>query len=259
MTLVVTLALGLVIGTVLGALGGGGAILTVPALVYLLGQPAGEATTGSLVIVGLTSAVGVLSHARSGHVRWRTGLAFGASGTLAALLGTVVNRHVAPDVLLLIFAAFMVLAATGMLLRTRPGDEAGAEQDETAAPTTPRTRLLPLVVAGAGVGFLTGFLGVGGGFIIVPALVLAIGLPMSAAVGTSLLVIVINSAAALLARAGTASFDWAVVAPFTLAAMVGTLGGKRIADRLPAAVATRAFAVLILVVAGYTVLHTLIG
>lgn len=254
MTLVAILALGLVIGTVLGALGGGGAILTVPALVYLLDQPAGEATTGSLVIVGLTSVVGVLSHARSGNVRWRTGLAFGAAGTLAALLGTVFNRHVAQDVLLLVFAAFMIFAATGMLLRVRPEGGTDAGQGEAAST---RTRVLRLVVAGAGVGFLTGFLGVGGGFIIVPALVLALGLPMSAAVGTSLLIIVVNSAVALLARAGTVSFDWTVIAPFTLAAMVGTLGGKRIADRLPATVATRAFAVLILMVAGYTAVRTL--
>jgi len=256
-TLAVTLALGLVIGTVLGALGGGGAILTVPALVYLLGQPAGEATTSSLMIVGLTSAVGVSSHARSGNVRWRIGLAFGAAGTLAALLGTVLNRHVAQDVLLLVFAAFMLLAATGMLLHVRPDSGTGDDSGEAASARL-RIRPLRVVVAGSGVGFLTGFLGVGGGFIIVPALVLAIGLPMSAAIGTSLLIIVVNSAVALLARAGTAQFDWAVVVPFTLAAMVGTLAGKRIADRLPAAVATRAFAVLILAVAGYTAVSTLV-
>jgi uncharacterized membrane protein YfcA len=268
-TIFAGLALGVVIGAVLGALGGGGAVLTVPALVYLLGQPAGEATTSSLFIVGLTSIVGVLSHARSGNVRWRTGLAFGAAGTAAALLGSIVNQHVDPDLLLLVFAAFMALAATGMLLNSRARSDGESVPEESpvvagpAGPTAVTTRAptlatVKVVLIGTAVGFLTGLLGVGGGFIIVPALVLAIGLPMPAAVGTSLLIIVINSAASLAARGGTAHFDWALLVPFTLAAMVGTLAGKRVADRLPAAVSTRAFAVLILAVAAYTVGNTVL-
>jgi uncharacterized membrane protein YfcA len=102
------------------------------------------------------------------------------------------------------------------------------------------------------VGFLTGFLGVGGGFIIVPALVLAIDMPMPIAVGTSLLIIAINSGASLAARTGHAHFDWPIIVPFTIAAMAASLAGKKIADQLPQTVTTRAFAVLILAVAAYT-------
>ena len=101
-------------------------------------------------------------------------------------------------------------------------------------------------------GFLTGFFGVGGGFVIVPALVLVLGLPMQQAVGTSLLVVAANSATALASRAGVAHFDWAVIVPFTLAAMIATLLGKRVADRLPATRLKRGFAVLLVIVAVYT-------
>jgi len=263
--------LGLLIGAVLGALGGGGAILTVPALVYLLGQNPQDATTSSLIIVGLTAVFGAAGHARSGHVRWRTGTAFGVAGIAAAVAGTAANRHVDPEVLLLGFAALMAVAAIGMLVRLRrdpapavPADERTAPsgggrtgtaqltRPETAAGRT-RTRTAgKILIAGVLVGFLTGFLGVGGGFIIVPALVLVLDLPMPIAVGTSLLIIAINSGASLAARTGTAHFDWKIIIPFTIAAMAAGLAGKNIADRLPQTTTTRAFAVLILAVAAYT-------
>jgi len=115
-----------------------------------------------------------------------------------------------------------------------------------------------VLAAGVAVGFLTGFFGVGGGFVIVPALVLALGLPMQTAIGTSLLVIAINSAASLAARAGNAHFDWELIVPFTLAAMVATTIGKRVADRVPNRTLSRAFAVLLLAVAGYTGIHSAI-
>jgi hypothetical protein len=126
-------------------------------------------------------------------------------------------------------------------------------------PRTPTRQLIKVVAAGLTVGFLTGLFGVGGGFVIVPALTLALGLPMSIAVGTSLLIIALNSASALAARAGSAHFDWAVIVPFTLAAMAGTVVGRRIADRLPNATLNRAFAVLLLLVAAFVGIHNAVA
>ncbi|GGL10303.1 UPF0721 transmembrane protein [Mangrovihabitans endophyticus] len=257
----------------LGGLGGGGAILTVPALVYLLGQSPQDATTSSLIIVGLTAVVGAAGHARAGTVRWRTGLTFGVTGIVAAFAGTVANRHVPPHVLLYGFAALMIVAAAAMLLQTarrRPAIEPAVESGgargpagsvdvaRKAAPTRGKTAT-KIIIAGLAVGFLTGFLGVGGGFVIVPALVLALDLPMSAAVGTSLVIIAINSATSLAARAGGDPVDWATTAPFAIAAMAASLGGRRLAARVPEAIATRAFAVLVLLVAGYTIANTVIS
>ncbi len=279
MSVAAALGLGLLIGAVLGALGGGGAILTVPLLVYILGQSAQDATTSSLVIVGLTAAVGTIGHARAGHVRWRTGLVFGVTGLASAYAGTALNRQIDERVLLLGFAAVMIAAAVGMLVRSgkaigppegdlpdaavvnahRPGvsDSGTAGVQLVAAPVGVRpprrqtVQMIKVVAAGLTVGFLTGLFGVGGGFVIVPALTLALGLPLPIAVGTSLLIIALNSASALAARAGSAHFDWAVIAPFTLAAMAGTVAGRWIADRLPNSALNRAFAVLLLLVAAF--------
>lgn len=248
--------LGLLIGLVMGALGGGGSILTVPVLVFVLGASAQEATTGSLVIVGITAVAASVGHARSRGTRWKTGLALGAAGVPASVLGTRLNRLVDENVLLLSFAALMLVAAVGMLLRTHSHDndddrdEIGSGQD---SPTTASgaKKVLRLVAAGLVVGFLTGFLGVGGGFVIVPVLVLALGMPMPVAVGTSLLVIALNSAVALVARAGSSTFVWELIVPFTAAAVVGSLLGKKVADRVAGSTLTRAFAVLLVVVALY--------
>lgn len=314
MTLLAALGLGLLIGTVVGALGGGGAILTVPALVYLLGQTAQDATTSSLVIVGLTSIVAMTAHIKTRDVRWRTGTAFGAAGILAAVAGSMLNQQISQQVLLVGFAVVMAIAAIGMLSGkqsrnpspaaddARPSEsDAGSTQGNGGTRATAGTGLLTrtsrtaaqqerhstpkgsgarpwshrsrlhheskrmlsavsprVVAAGVSVGFLTGFFGVGGGFVVVPALVLALGLPMQAAVGTSLLVVAINSATSLAARAGSAQFDWELIVPFTVAAMVATTLGKRIADRLPNHSLSRAFAVLLLAVAGYTGVHSAI-
>ena len=116
-----------------------------------------------------------------------------------------------------------------------------------------------MVAAGLVVGFMTGFFGVGGGFVIVPALTLALGMGMPEAVATSLVVIAINSGAALLFRAGTAHFDWAVIVPFTVAAIAGSLTGKKVADKLNARTLTRAFAVLLVAVAVYTATQSVLG
>ena len=272
MTLALALLLGVLIGISLGALGGGGSILTVPALVYVLGDSARSATTASLVIVGVTALVGALGHARAHHVRWTSGIVFGSVGIATSFVGTALNRRVDPNVLLLCFAALMLVAAVAMLRRSlvpTPDDEDGAPDGGSAAvavraPTSVRTQLtaavtLKVVAAGLTVGLLAGFLGVGGGFIVVPALVLALNLPMPVAVGTSLLVIAINSAAALVARAGNDSFHWAVIVPFTIAAIGGSLAGKEVAGRVSSTTLTRAFAGLLVLVGAYVAVRSAAG
>ncbi len=255
MSIVVAILLGLAIGAVLGALGGGGAILTVPVLVYVVGQSAQDATTSSLVIVGATAAIAVVDHHRSGGVRWRVGLGLGAAGVPAAWAGSYLNRLVDEDVLLLGFAAVMLLAAAGMV---RNGKD---QQATDRTPDTGRGRAVlvaKVVAAGLLVGFLTGFFGVGGGFVIVPVLVMALGYAMPVAVGTSLLVIALNSAVSLMARAGSPHFDWAIIVPFTAAAVAGTFLGRRVAERVDATVLKRSFAALLVLVAGYVAAQSLV-
>jgi uncharacterized membrane protein YfcA len=284
-TLALSLALGLLIGAVLGALGGGGAILTVPLLVYVLGQTAQQATASSLVIVGVTAVAGAAGHARAGNVRWGTAASFGVTGIAAAYAGTALNTRIDPHVLLIGFALVMLLAAAGMLLRSRreiraahppsalqPSQEmvaAGAAGTSTAQLLLPQARpvshigrrpeALRVLAAGLAVGFMTGLFGVGGGFVIVPALTLAVGLPMPVAAGTSLLIIALNSGTALVARAGSAHFDWAVIVPFTGAAIAGTILGRGVAGRVPHATLNRAFAVLLMVVAVYLAIQNILA
>ena len=260
MIVAAAIGLGLFIGLTLGALGGGGSVLTVPALVHVIGQDVRAATTSSLFIVGVSSVIAALGHARSGRVRWGVGAAFGATGLAAGVAGTAANQRVDPDVLLLSFAGVILVAAVGMLANGPSSDtDGGADRRPEAARRWTPGRIGKVVAAGLVVGFMTGFFGVGGGFVIVPALTLALGMSMPLAVGTSLVVISINSAGALLARAGTADFDWAVIVPFTLAAIAGSLGGKKVADRVSERTLTRAFAVLLLGVAVHSATTSLIA
>ena len=268
-------ALGLVIGLALGGLGGGGGVLTVPTLVYVLGQTPHDATTGSVLIVGTAAVVGVLARIRDRRqLDWRTGLAFGAIGIPATLLGTLLNRSVAEPVLLVSFAGLTISAAVAMLIGSSNPPPAGGDPARPGSRGTPTAPAVPaagggiaarrrtgrrqrmgrrhvvtaakVTACGVGVGFLTGFLGVGGGFLVVPALSIALRIPMARAIGTSLLVIVLNSASALASRAGGLQLDWAVIAPFTLAAVAGTLLGKLGADRLSGPTLGRIFAGLLL-------------
>lgn len=253
------LALGALIGLALGALGGGGSVLTVPALVFALGLTAQEATTGSLVIVGVTAAIATVGHARAGHTRWRPGLALAAFGLPASLLGTALNRRADEDVLLLAFAALMLVAATGMLLRAHADDDDPPPARPGGTLTRTRVSTAKLAVAGLGIGLLTGFLGVGGGFVVVPVLVVLLGFEMPVAVGTSLLVIALNSGVALAARAQHGTFVWSVIVPFTIAAVLGSLVGARASDRVPASELTRAFAGLLVLVGGYVAVQAVLG
>ncbi|OAN31051.1 MULTISPECIES: sulfite exporter TauE/SafE family protein [Mycobacteriaceae] len=272
-TVVVAIACGVLIGLCLGALGGGGSILTVPVLVSLLHVGPQSATSASLIIVGVTSVIAAVAHARGGHVRWKAAAVFGVIGSVTAFGGSILNRAIDPQVLLIAFSALMVVAALAMLRRTRkpphsgPGSGDNPSRDGTelvehaahspvavATATTPRVTTAQagkLVAAALVVGFLTGFLGVGGGFLIVPALVLALGYSMPVAVGTSLVIMAITSAGAFAERLGTASVPWQIVIPFTLAAVAGSVAGTAVSVRISGNALTRSFAILLIVIAVY--------
>lgn len=256
--------LGFLIGVSLGALGGGGSILAVPALVYAAGQDARHATTTSLLLVAVTALVGIVPHVRSRRVRIVAGTVFGLAGVGGSLLGSKANHHADPDVLLLGFSGLMLLAAYAMWRRTRVPPTLGpARSVGAAAAPVPvaghRTEVrvdaataLKVVAAGSVVGLLTGFFGVGGGFVIVPALVLALGFTMSEAVGTSLLVVTINSAVAMATRLHAGAIEWGIVAPFTVASLAGVVVGGRLAGTRDARSLQRWFVGLLVAVALYT-------
>ncbi|MFG2951957.1 sulfite exporter TauE/SafE family protein [Streptomyces adustus] len=244
--LILALVAGAVVGLALGGLGGGGSVLAVPALTYLIGMPPTEAITASLIIVTLTSVTALTGHARDGNVVWRTGLLFAAAGIVPAMLTGTAAGHLPQAGLTIAFAVVAGLAAVRML-RPAPAPAAGEVQPLKAG------------AAGAGLGAVTGLLGVGGGFLAVPALARVLNLPMRRAIGTSLLVITINSIAALGARAGTGvHLDWAVIAPFTAAAILGAWDGKRHAQRLSGNTLQRVFAYALLAVAAFMLADAII-
>ncbi|GAO09617.1 hypothetical protein TPA0598_05_03390 [Streptomyces lydicamycinicus] len=352
---------GLLIGLLLGALGGGGSVLAVPALVYLLGQSPHEATAGALVVVTVGAVTGLLCHGRAGRVRWAAGAAFGALGTAGSYLGSRWSAALDPTVLMAAFAGLLLVVAAMLVLRgrgeqraaaetrplrepregtpvrglpeavplrgsgergslaepgealflpepaetrssqepaeTRPSQEpaesrAAQELPEAVSLPTPEEPLSPQEPAGtlpsqtpsepaplrdtmvpppsdtvngsarpaplrpvrfavtaSAVGLLTGFFGVGGGFVVVPALTLVLGLEMPVAIGTSLLVILINSLTALATRAGTGALDWPLLAGFAACAALGSHLGNRLTTRLRPQVLATAFACLVAVLA----------
>ncbi|MFF9815159.1 sulfite exporter TauE/SafE family protein [Streptomyces sp. NPDC014006] len=246
--LILALIAGAVVGLALGALGGGGSVLAVPALIYMLGFTPAAATTASLIIVTATSLTALYAHARTGDVRWKAGALFAAAGLLpAAAAGAAAGRLPQP-LLTAAFAAIAAVAAVRMLRpsRTATGPAAGGARHAKAAGT------------GAGLGALTGLLGVGGGFLAVPALVTVLAFEMQAAVGTSLLVISANSLASLATRgATTAGVDWAVIGPFTGAAILGAWDGKRLAAKVTGTLLQRVFAGVLLAVAAFMLIDAL--
>ncbi|MFE1171536.1 sulfite exporter TauE/SafE family protein [Streptomyces sp. NPDC058773] len=320
---------GLLIGLLLGALGGGGSVLAVPALVYLLGQSPHEATAGALIVVTVGAVTGLLCHGRAGRVRWVAGAAFGALGTAGSVLGSRWSAAMDPTVLMAAFSGLLLVVAAMLVSRGRrerraagggggrplegPGKDASladsggsvslpapggsvplpapggsvpmrnspdgvplrepAEAQPPQAPTDAqplRDRAVGPVPSAAGdggsarrvpqrparfavtasaVGLLTGFFGVGGGFVVVPALTLVLGLEMPVAIGTSLLVILINSLTALATRAGTGGLDWPLLAGFAACAALGSHLGNRLTTRLRPEVLATAFAFLVTVLA----------
>jgi uncharacterized membrane protein YfcA len=253
--IITALLLGLLVGALLGLVGGGGSILAVPALVYGVGLPLSEAIPSSLIVVGAASAVAVIPRLRRG-VNWRLAAIIGAAGVATAYLGAMVNRLLDPRVLLGAFAVIMVVAGVRMFLTTKAVDGPCA----LPGGGTDWRRCLPRALAtGAVVGFLTGLLGVGGGFLIVPALTLVLGLPMGVTVGTSLVIIVINSIAGFTAHLSGVPIDWGVTGAFAASAMVASLVAGRLGRGLSDAILKRGFAVLVLLVAVYVAVRAVLA
>lgn len=236
--LLLELTLGFAIGLSLGLLGGGGSILTVPALVYLVGQTPQVAVTTSLAIVGANSLLGANFHRAQGTLDWQVAILFGSAGMLGAYFASGISDLLAPQLLMMIFAALMLLIGTFMLTR-----KASADSPSSGSP------FWVVFASGGLVGVLTGVLGVGGGFLIVPALVMLVGLPMQAAVGTSLVVIAMNSLAGLLGRLGAESVNIPLIVVFGLAGLAGTFAGARLANILPAQKLQKAFAMFVILLA----------
>lgn len=216
------------IGASLGLLGSGGSIVTLPVLVYVAGVPVSEAVVMSLIIVGATSLVGAVMSFRRGDVELPTTSLFAAAGMVGALFGSPLTHLVAPAMLMLIFASLMLVIGGRMLWRGRSSTHDLAETTSGR----PKSQRIRVVLMGFAVGVLTGFLGVGGGFLIVPALTLLGGLSVKKAMGSSLAIIALNSAAGLAGHAAELQGDWGVLAPFLVVALLGMLVSHQFAGRL---------------------------
>lgn len=274
--MILAVVLGVLIGLALGALGGGGSILAVPVLVHIAGQTAEAATATSLVAVGAASFVAGLGHARGGRVNWGAAIAFVTLGVPGTWLGAKLNARLDDDALLIAFSVLVLVAAhrmlTGCPTCTNVGEERVLRVSRTVPPTTTRSRAATataaiasattderetrlggqvygkVLLAASLVGILTGLFGVGGGFVIVPALTLALRMPMPKAIGTSLVIIVGNAAVALAFR-GLDAVDWSVAAPFAGTMLIGSALGTLVSARLPVRRSLQAFAGLLVAVA----------
>lgn len=241
--MLIALAGAVAIGLSLGLLGSGGSILTVPILHYLVGQPEQAAIGGSLLVVGLIAAAAAVPHARARQIAWRDVLWFGLPGMAGAWAGANLARFVPGVFQLAVFASVMLVAAWRMLA-------SGAITAEAAT-----SRRGPVVAGGAGVGLLSGVVGVGGGFLIVPALVLLARVPMARAVGTSLAVITLNSSAGFATYHGVlqaqgVALDYPTLGLVAAVGIAGSVAGHRLGRRLPQAVLRRTFAIVLLAIAG---------
>lgn len=235
-------------GLSLGFLGGGGSILTVPILVYVLGFGPKSAIAMSLPIVGVTSLAGAIGHWRAGNVRLQTALLFGLAAMAGAFVGARVAGFLTGAAQLTILAVVMLAAAVSMFR----GGIGSARESNGAAEVETRPALAPLLATALGTGVLTGIVGIGGGFLIVPALVLFARVPMRQAVGTSLVVIAMNSAAGAAGYAGRVAVPWGFMAAFTSVAVLGILAGTALVRFVPAAQLKRVFALFLVGVGLFT-------
>lgn len=231
--------LSILIGVSLGMLGGGGSILSVPILTYVAGMAPGAAIASSLFIVGVTSATGAISHARAGRVKSRTGILFGSAGMAGAFVGGRLAGCIPGHVLMIVFGVMMAVTAVAMIRGRRTRQP----------PIVGELPVGKVLVQGMLVGVVTGTIGAGGGFVVVPALVLLGGLAMEAAVGTSLIVIAMSSFAGLAGHLGRIDIDWPVTLVVTAAAVVGSLVGGRLAGRISPAALRRGFGVFVIAMA----------
>lgn len=233
----IALGLSLGIGLLLGAMGSGGSIVILPVLVYIAGVQPYSAVPMSMAVVGTTSLLAAWLQARRGRFHMKAALFLGTTGIVGAYFGSGGTRIVSEQTLMLIFASLLLVVGVIMYRGGLKGLPPGV------------CRPIRCLAVGAAVGLLSGFLGVGGGFLIVPALVLFAGLETKMAVGTSLAIIAVNSAAGLAGQIRYAQFDWAFTLALTGLTVAGMLAGLRLAERLQEETLRRAFGVTLLIVA----------
>lgn len=253
---ILAIASGGLIGLSLGVTGGGGSLLAIPLLVYVLGTTVRDATAMSLLIVGVSALLGVWEYGRAGAVRVKAALVFSGTGALGAWVGAYAHQLVRKEVLLVLFGVLMLGAAAKMFRWRSP--EATAAADESCAYRFPRTCWIKVSALGTVVGLMTGFFGVGGGFVIVPALVLILKFPMRLAVGTSLLIIALISAGGLAGHLQFGRFDGRLAALVMLGSTAGILLGARLGRAVPPDRMTKAFAFVTIGVAIPLTLHNAI-
>ncbi len=234
---IISLALALLIGLTLGALGGGGSILTLPVFVFVAGVPAQEAVAMSMIVVGTTSLLGAGLHWQRGNLHANATLLFAATGVIGAYAGSFLTSMVTQQTLLGIFAILMLVTGVAMI-RRKPGSEQSG-----------RCRFGPCLLIGGGVGVLTGFLGVGGGFLIVPALILLAGIDAKSAVGSSLAIIAVNSVGGSIGQLQQVSVDWQLTSMFVALAAVGMFAGLRVVRKVQSESLTRAFGWFVVILA----------
>ena len=271
--LILGCVLGLCIGVVVGALGAGGGILSVPVLVYLLGIAPHNATASSLVIVGLTALISLFSPGRSAYVKYRDGAVFGVLAIGGSVFGARTSEFVPADLLMYLFSGLLICVGIVMLRKgvrecsvadceERSEKSSGRQKEgdeKSGSENSAQLSWWLVITAALGTGVLTGFFGVGGGFIVVPMLMLVLRMPMREAASTSLLIMVITSVSGLLARIGTSvTIDWAVITAFAAASMIGGFAGGPLTARVRPAVLTICFGSLLLCVACATAVATVL-
>jgi hypothetical protein len=241
------LVLAVLIGLSLGMLGGGGAIVTLPVLVYVAGIPLHKAVGMSIAVVGATSLIGSFVQYLRGHFHAQATLLFALTGMVGAYFGAGLTHLLPPFVLMLLFACLMLVVG-GVMLRGRRETDGQGE-----------CRPLRCLAIGAAVGVLTGFLGVGGGFLIVPMLVLFAGLDMTKAVGSSLAIIALNSISGLVGQLRYTELDWVLTAGFLAVALIGMLIGLALAGRIPEQTLRKLFAGFVIAVGGVLLITNVIA
>ncbi len=260
--LIEALAIGLAVGVVIGALGAGGGILSIPILVYLLGQSPHSAAASSLVIVGVTALTSLPHRVRKKHVDWGAGFMFGGFTVVGTFVGARLSALVSGQVLMISFAVLLAsvsvfMARRGLAMRRW---ESGTNVPETASREAPRIKWGRVAATATATGLLTGFFGVGGGFIMVPVLMFALGLGMRRAAGTSLVAMTVTTVSALASRLGTpVTIDWPLTLLFALGSAVGGMVGGPLSQRAKPSTLTLIFAGLLATVAVFTLIQNLVA
>lgn len=244
---------GAFIGLALGATGGGGSLLAIPLLVYVLGVKVQSAAAISLVVVAVSALLGVYQRRESGAVKVKAALIFSATGAVGAWGGAYGHRFVREETVLILYSLLMIVAAWQMWRQS--GHRQERSSAESCAEQFPRSCWIKVSLIGAAVGLLTGFFGVGGGFVIVPALVLVLGFPMRMAVSTSLLIIALVAVGGLVGHLQTGQIDWPLAGLLLLGSTVGMTGGSWVVQRVSAPTLTKIFAAVAIGVAIVIFIH----